>query len=107
VIGVLIALVLGWVLWVGLYTANPAIRATVVAYKVTSDHAVTVQFDVTKDRERAGTCVIRARDRSGAEVGRREVTIPAGTRKTSLTEELATSGRPVSGEIRDCRLLSR
>jgi hypothetical protein len=95
---------LAWVLWMAFSYANPPIRATLVSYTVT-DATVTVRFEIVKNAEYPATCTLRARNRVGEEVGRRDVTIPVGVRTDTLTEELTTTGKAVIGEIRDCRLV--
>jgi hypothetical protein len=95
---------LAWVLWAAFSYAYPPVRATLVGYTVT-DTTVTVKFEIVKNAEYPATCTVRARNRAGEEVGRRDVTIPVGVRTDTLTEELATTGKPVTGEIRDCRLV--
>ena len=103
-VGLLAAAGLGWVLWAGWNHANPPLRVTLVGYTVDSDHAVTVRFDVVKERERVATCRIRARNQAGVEVGSREVTVPAGVRTATASHRLTTTERAVTGEVRDCRL---
>jgi Domain of unknown function (DUF4307) len=103
-VGALAVAGLAWVLWAAFSYAYPPIRATLVSYTVT-DTTVTVKFQIVKNAEYPATCTVRARNREGAEVGSRDVTIPAGVRTDTLTEELTTTGKPVTGEVRDCRLV--
>jgi hypothetical protein len=103
-VGVLALAGLAWLLWAALFHANPPIRSTLVGYQVASDTSVSVMFQVVKDPEYSATCVIRARDQEGTEVGRREVGIPLGVREATLTEQLRTTRRAITGEVRDCRL---
>jgi hypothetical protein len=104
-LGLLAAAGLAWLLWAAYSYARPPVRATLQSYQVTSDRAVTVRFELVKDPEYAASCTVRARNRDGEEVGRREVTVPVGVRKTVLTETLTTTERPITGEVKDCRLL--
>lgn len=100
------ALALGWLTWVALYHANPDVNAGLLAYDVTSPRTVSVTIEVVKAPDVAATCVIRARDADGVEVGRQEVAVPAGERRTVVTSVLRTTGPAVSGELRGCRVVA-
>lgn len=92
----------GVVGYVGLREANPPIQATVLAYKVTGDHAVDVRFQVDESSRKGGTCTVRARASSGEEVGRVEVPVPAGAARQVLTTTVRTSGRAINGDVLEC-----
>ncbi len=72
----------------------------------TAEHSVQITFEVRLPAGATATCLLRARDRAGAEVGRRHVTVVGSERRGTVvrTETLTTSGRPVTGEVNDCRL---
>ena len=77
------------------------------AYLALSDTAVRISFEVTVRDGKAATCLVRARERSGAETGSADVPIPArtdGGKKTQLTYVLTTKARAVTGEVLRCRL---
>lgn len=79
---------------------QPRVRAFTIA-----DDRATVRFDVRKPPNAPAVCLVRARNRVGAEVGSAQVTVPAGV--TEMTYELATSDRPVSAEVPSCRPADR
>ena len=75
---------------------------TTVRKFVVGTRDVRVTFEVHKPRQVAATCVVRARDIDGREVGRALVKVPAGRRNVTLTYVLRTSGPPVTGEVSRC-----
>ncbi|MEP6464464.1 MAG: DUF4307 domain-containing protein [Frankiaceae bacterium] len=102
------ALLLGLIVvivYLGHQAGTPDVTYGVRAFS-TGDRSVRITFEVRLPPERTAVCVLRARDRRGVEVGRREVTVPApeGDRAVVLTATLTTSARPVTGEVNGCRL---
>jgi hypothetical protein len=88
------------------YGAAPY-QARVVSVSEFTDASVTLVFEVRPPARSDALCVIRARDRAGAEVGRAEVTVrgpaPAdadGWIRTTYT--LVTSGRGFVAEVQRC-----
>jgi hypothetical protein len=65
---------------------------------------VVITFEVTRPAGRAVSCVVRARSRDGAEVGRAVVPVPAsgGNGSVVVTHALPTRARPVTGEVEGC-----
>jgi hypothetical protein len=61
-----------------------------------------VTYEVHKPKSWSVTCVIRARNGDGAEVGRQTVTIPPGKTVVIATFALPTTAEAVTGEIEDC-----
>jgi hypothetical protein len=77
--------------------------AELVRYTDVTDRQVVIQFRVTLPAGKAATCAVRARNRAGLEVGRAAVRVPpSGDRHPLITYRLATTERPVSGEIQGC-----
>jgi hypothetical protein len=86
------------------YTAD-SIQSRVTRFDSVTDSSIRVTFEVIKDGGEPATCVVRARSRDGREVGRAEVPVPAGERgghAVTVTYTLATSQRPVTGEVQRC-----
>ena len=87
-------------------TGSPQdVRFQLLGFSV-DEAAQSVELRWTVDRE-PGTpvlCVVRSRDAAGAEVGRAEVPVPAGTEgsRVAMTFRLATAGVPNTGEVTDC-----
>jgi hypothetical protein len=70
----------------------------------TSDNAVDMEFIVRVPTSGLARCVVRARDTTGSEIGRATVEVPAGPEpsRTVMRYRLATTGRPVTGEVAGC-----
>ncbi|HEY9391080.1 MAG TPA: DUF4307 domain-containing protein [Mycobacteriales bacterium] len=82
---------------------GPGVSATVTAFTTTSEY-VDITFVVHRDEPgNPAICLVRARSDDGAEVGRAEVAVATEERQTTLTYRLATSDRPVTGEVLGCR----
>ncbi|MFB9237283.1 DUF4307 domain-containing protein [Plantactinospora siamensis] len=84
---------------------DPNYRAEVVTYTDITDRQVVVDFRVTVPPGGAAVCLVRARSRDGAEVGHDEVPVAAapGQRHLEVRHRLATSARPLLGEVTRCR----
>ncbi|MFC3504411.1 DUF4307 domain-containing protein [Micromonospora krabiensis] len=84
---------------------DPNYDAQVVTYTDITDSRVRVEFRVTVPEGGSAVCLLRARDRSGAEVAREQVTVtaPPGERHLTVEHVLATSGRAFIGEVLRCR----
>jgi hypothetical protein len=84
---------------------DPNYQAEVITYTEITDAQVVVDFQVTVPAGGSAICVVRARSQDGAEVGRQEVavTAPAGEKHVTVRHRLATSGRPLLGEVLRCR----
>lgn len=92
---------------VRLYTlyGDPNYRAKVITYTDITDNQVVIEFRVTVPAGGSAICVVRARARDGAEVGREEVPVVATARERHPTvrHRLSTSARPLLGEVPRCR----
>ena len=81
----------------------PDVHASVRSFD-TGARDVRITFDVTKPRNEPATCLVRARDARGAEVGRAHVPVPRAPRRVTVTYTLSTRARPITGEVVRCRL---
>jgi hypothetical protein len=54
------------------------------------------------DPDSSVTCIVRARDREGREVGRTTVDVPAGRASTVITSTIETTARANLGEVQEC-----
>ncbi|GAA4543805.1 DUF4307 domain-containing protein [Amycolatopsis samaneae] len=62
-----------------------------------------ITVNVTRDDDnRAGVCIVRVRDRSGAESGRKEVLVEAGAKHSRITTEVKSIGAPVTADVYGC-----
>ncbi|MFG3703888.1 DUF4307 domain-containing protein [Micromonospora sp. NPDC047670] len=84
---------------------DPNYDAQVITYTGITDSQVLVDFRVTVPDGGSAVCLLRARDRDGAEVAREEVTVTArpGQRQVTAQHRLVTSARPFIGEVVRCR----
>jgi hypothetical protein len=74
------------------------------AYEVIDDQTVTVTISVTrKDPSKPAVCIVRARAKDGAEIGRREVLVePAEAKTIRVTATVKSYQRPFVGDIYGC-----
>jgi hypothetical protein len=103
----LVTLVVGTLVSVRLYKnyGDPAYDAQVVTYTDISDAGLTLTFRVTIPEGGQATCVVRARSKDGAEVGKQDVLVrdAAGDgATTTVTERLVTTAKPFVGEVLRC-----
>jgi hypothetical protein len=84
---------------------SPHYDATVITYTEMTDSSVLITFRVTVPAGESAACVLRARARDGAEVGREDVRVDAPPGGTSVTSShrLSTSRRAFVGEVLRCR----
>jgi hypothetical protein len=84
---------------------DPMYRAQVVRFTDITDSQVVIDFRVTVPSGGSAVCLVRARSRDGAEVGHAEVkvTAPPGQERAQTSYRLATSARPIIGEVIRCR----
>jgi hypothetical protein len=86
---------------------DPPIQGQVLDWKPVAPGLLSVRFAVQRDHpDRAAACVLRARSRNGAEVGRVEVAVPAGApvgaRDVAVTADVPVTGTPVIAEVYSC-----
>ena len=98
-----VALALGTLLaYVVFRNSEQAVQSANVDFQVLSTRQVVVSYEVDKPAAWTVTCVIRARNADGAEVGRQTITVPAGKKVVRDHYTLATTDRANTGEIQDC-----
>jgi hypothetical protein len=107
-----LGLLVGLLLAVRLYQqyGNPSHRPEVVAIEEFADDNVTFRFRVHTSAGEPSTCHVRARARSGIQVGAADVSVPApdpGAGSVTMTYRLATTERPVSAEVISCTAAGR
>jgi hypothetical protein len=72
-------------------------------YEIT-DRQVVVEFTVAVPAGETAICAVRARAEHGGEVGREEIRVAPepGADRTRVVHRLATTERPVTGEVQRC-----
>lgn len=79
------------------------LSAEVVASEVVDDQTMALTADVTSNRpDEDGYCIVRAKEYSGAEVGRAEIYVPAGQETTRVKVTFPTTGRAYAGDVYGC-----
>ncbi|WP_435590351.1 DUF4307 domain-containing protein [Nocardia sp. bgisy118] len=80
------------------------IDAEQLGYTIVDESTMTIRLKVTRDEPgEPVVCFVRAMDRDGAEVGRREVLIGPSTSGTiELTTTVRSSARPAAGNVYGC-----
>jgi len=91
-----------WVAWT-LYDkyGSPTFSPSAPAAVDLRDSSVTVRFTVHKPAAQTGSCRVRARDYSGAEVGSADVPIGPG-RDLTISYPLPTTGRAYALDVLGC-----
>ncbi len=105
--GIAAGVALAALLTLAVHRSAPAVAAQVTGYDVLSDTTVRIRFEVRKAPLVEAVCVVRARNRSGMEAGRAEVTVgarPDAGRTTEVRYDLPTRSRAVTGELAGCRV---
>jgi hypothetical protein len=79
--------------------------ADIIGWSDSSDTELVIQFQVRVPAGGAATCMLRARDYDGFEVGRRAVVIPApaGGGSVERSEAVQTRSRASVGDVMGCR----
>lgn len=101
---VLVALpFLGWVVWAGVLQADQELRWTTTGFRDISDTSVIIEFDVYLPPDSEVTCIVRALDSKGVEVGRSEVPVTSVNADTHVVYALSVTARPSSAFVESCR----
>ncbi|WP_045746560.1 MULTISPECIES: DUF4307 domain-containing protein [Actinoplanes] len=79
--------------------------ADIIGWNEPSDTELVIQFRVQVPEGGTATCMLRARDYDGFEVGRRSVRIPApaGGGSVEVSESIPTKERGSVGDVMGCR----
>ncbi|SFW65303.1 DUF4307 domain-containing protein [Amycolatopsis australiensis] len=92
---------IAWIAYVNLGTAP--IDAERVAFAAKPGNAMEITLNVTRDDDnRPGVCIVRVRDKTGAESGRKELLIPAGARYSRISTTVKSIGEPVTADVFGC-----
>jgi hypothetical protein len=83
---------------------DPPIDGEVLGWGPTQDPTMlSVRFAVHRDHpDQRAACVLRARSRDGAEVGRLEIAVPPGTHDVAVTSSLPITAPAVVAEVYSC-----
>ena len=91
----------GWVYYLNF--GQSSIDAERIGFQKLPGDAMQVTLNVTRDdNSKPGVCVVRVRDKSGAESGRREVLVPAGAGNSRVNTVVKSIGEPVTADVFGC-----
>ncbi|MFC4058395.1 DUF4307 domain-containing protein [Planomonospora corallina] len=93
----------GYVMWAA--KGETEVINQVIAFDVDQGGHAEITFEVVKPAERAAVCRLQAMDVNHAQVGTREVEIPAGEGYVRLTERLQLSAPATSADVEYCYLV--
>ena len=100
-VALLVSGVIAWVAYVNLGSAP--IDAERIGFTAKPGNAMQITLNVTRDDDnRPGVCVVRVRDKSGAESGRKELLIPAGAKYDRISTTIKSIGEPVTADVYGC-----
>lgn len=104
VVGLFVVAFLGWVVWAAFLQADQQVRWRTTSFRDVTDSSVTVVFDVFTPAGTSVTCLVRAVDADGVEVGRAEVPVTVTSGDASVTYVLRTTELPTGAEVTTCRV---
>ena len=82
---------------------SPPIQGEQVSFRLVDHRSVHITLQVQRDdSSKPAACVVRARAKSGAEVGRKEVLVPPSQDTIRVNTLLTTSEPPGTGEVYGC-----
>lgn len=100
-IALVVSVAVAWIAYVNLGPAP--IEADRVAFAPQPGNAMSITINVTRDDpSKPGVCIVRLRDLSGAESGRKEVYIPAGDNHSRQTTVVRSIDPPVDADVFGC-----
>jgi hypothetical protein len=103
-VGVL-AVVVAWVVWVGLFTPGASLETRDTGYVTRADGTVDIRFEVTTDPGTPVSCALQAMNEDFAIVGWKIVDLPPAERLTrAFVENVRVTEPAVTGLIYRCWL---
>lgn len=104
-IAVFAAVVVAWVVWVGLFGAPASLESRTIRHTIIDDSTVEVYWDVSTTPGTSVSCVVQALNEGFGTVGWKIVDVPPSDERTrSLSATLRTSEQAVTGLIYRCWL---
>nr|WP_033293924.1 DUF4307 domain-containing protein [Amycolatopsis jejuensis] len=101
VVALVVSGAITWIYYLNLGQAP--IEAERIGFEARPGDAMQVTLNVTRDDDsKPGVCIVRVRDKSGAESGRREVLVPAGAAHSRLNTVVKSIGTPVTADVFGC-----
>ncbi len=103
-VAVLIVAFLGWLVWVIVVSARPAVQSELVSFDVVDEHTATATFTVVREAPaEPATCLLRAQAPDHSVVGELDVPVsPGDSEVTTVTEEVRTERMATSVSMVGC-----
>jgi hypothetical protein len=103
-LGVLAAVLLGYVMWVAWHHATPEVRAGLLSYDNGDPRSVSVVLEVVRPVGTPVTCEVRAQNVDDVTVGTARVAVPpeSSPDRQLVTVVVPTSEQAVNGELVRC-----
>jgi Domain of unknown function (DUF4307) len=92
---------LGWLLWAGLYHAQPAVSERLRTFQVVGPGAVSATIDIEREPGVAVECLLEAQAADHFVVGERQVRIAAGPQQTLTRTYRIETERPATNAVLD------
>ena len=92
---------LGWLVWAGLYHAQPAVSERLRTFDVLGPGVVSATIDVEREPGVAVACLLEAQAADHFVVGERQVRIPAGPEQTVTRTYRIETERPATNAVLD------
>lgn len=94
----------GWLLWAGLYHANPELRSELISFSVTSDREISIRYSLQRsDSETPVLCTLVARDLEKEVVGQIDDLIELGDTFLTRVTPIPTRSEAVTAKVVQCR----
>lgn len=101
-----LSVALGYLVWVALHAATPAVSSALIGYEVHDAGSVEVRIEVRRDPARDVRCLLRAQDVDNVTVGRLALEVPrGGDRSVALAAVVPTTRLAINGELEECRVV--
>ncbi len=79
------------------------IDAERIAFANKPGNAMEITINVKRDDDsKPGVCIVRVRDKAGAESGRKELVVPAGAKYNRMSTVIKSIGEPVTADVFGC-----
>jgi hypothetical protein len=94
-----------WVIWAGLFHANPEFRITLISFSIISDKEVSIRYAIQRnDPSTPATCTLQASDANKNVVGEIEDEITPGRASFERTATIPTRSGAATAIVARCRV---
>jgi len=94
-----------WVIWAGLFHANPEFRITLISFSIISDKEVSIRYAIQRnDPSTPATCTLQASDANKNVVGEIEDEISPGRASFERIATIPTRSGAATAIVARCRV---